>query len=80
MKRISDMKRIYLLVTVILRIVVPFILLLTANLVLFITVRTSEMRSARSESILLVRHGHHRNITPMIFFSSCMLLLTITPR
>lgn len=79
-KRISDMKRIYLLVTVVLRIVVPFVLLLTANLCLFITVRLSERRSARSESILLVRHGHHRNITPMIFFSSCMLLLTISPR
>ena len=80
LNQLSNLKRIYLLVSVILRIVVPFLLLLTANIVLFVSVRRSENQTRRSESILLVRHGHHRKITPMIFFSSCMLLLTITPR
>jgi len=73
-------KRIYSVFIIIIRVAVPFMLLLTANIILFVSVRKSEKQSAKSQRILLVRHGHHRQITPMIFFSSCILLLTISPR
>ncbi|CAF1004475.1 unnamed protein product [Adineta ricciae] len=73
-------KRIYLLIIVIFRVAVPFVLLFTANIVLFISVRQSRQDSSKLSSSLLIRHGHHRSVTPMIFFSSCILLLTISPR
>lgn len=75
-----DNKRIYLMFTVIIRVFIPFMLLLTANIILFGCLRRSERRSLGSEQIFLVRHGQHRQITPMIFFSSCFLLLTVSPR
>jgi hypothetical protein len=75
-----DRKLIYLLFIIIIRVAIPFMLLLTANIILFINVRKSEKQSTKSQRISLVRHGHHRKITPMIFFSSCILLLTISPR
>jgi hypothetical protein len=68
-----SIKRIYSLFIIIIRVFVPFLLLLTANIFLFGIVRE------RREQ-LLVRHGHHGQITPMIFFSSCILLLTVSPR
>jgi len=73
-------KRIYIISTIIIRVVIPFMLLLTANIILFLSVRRGEKQSSKSTKILLVRHGHHRQITPMIFFSSCILLLTVSPR
>jgi hypothetical protein len=69
-----------MLLIVIFRVVVPFILLLTANIILFVSVRKTRDQPSKSTSILLIRHGHHRQVTPMIFFSSCILLLTISPR
>jgi len=75
-----DQKRIYLMITVIFRVAVPFVLLLTANIILFVSVRRTARQSSNSSSTLLIRHGHHRQVTPMIFFSSCVLLLTISPR
>jgi hypothetical protein len=74
------LKRMYMMFIIIIRIAVPFMLLLTANILLFLRVRQSETQSIKSTKILLVRHGHHRQITPMIFFSSCILLLTVSPR
>jgi hypothetical protein len=74
------MKRIYLLFIIIIRVVIPFMLLLTANIILFASLRRSEKQLAKSQRVLLVRHGTHRQITPMIFFSSCILLLTVSPR
>jgi hypothetical protein len=76
----SKTKRIYQLIIVIFRVAVPFVLLLTANIILFVSVRTTRRQSSKSKSTLLIRHGHHRQVTPMIFFSSCILLLTISPR
>lgn len=73
-------KRIYLLIIVIFRVAVPFLLLLTANIILFVSVRKRRSQPLKSTSTLLIRHGHHRQVTPMIFFSSCILLLTISPR
>ncbi len=75
-----NIKRIYLLFIIIIRVAIPFMLLFTANIILFAIVRIAEKPSSRSQKILLVRHGHHRRITPMIFFSSCILLLTVSPR
>ena len=75
-----DTKRMYLLFSVIIRVVIPFILLLTANIVLFLSLRQTNDLSLKSNRGLLVRHGQHRQVTPMIFFSSCILLLTISPR
>ncbi len=73
-------KRSYLLITVIFRVAVPFILLLTANIILFVSVRRTRRQPSKSRSTFLIRHGHHRQVTPMIFFSSCILLLTVSPR
>ena len=73
-------KRNYLLMIVIFRVAVPFLLLLTANIILFVSVRKTRNQPLKSTSTLLTRHGHHRQVTPMIFFSSCILLLTISPR
>jgi hypothetical protein len=73
-------KRIYLLITVIFRVAVPFVLLLTANIILFLSVRRTRRQTSKSHSTFLIRHGHHRQVTPMIFFSSCILLLTVSPR
>ena len=73
-------KRIYLLIMVIFRVAVPFLLLLTANIVLFVSVRKTSRHSSKSNTTLLTRHGRHGQVTPMIFFSSCILLLTISPR
>ncbi|CAF1222553.1 unnamed protein product [Adineta steineri] len=73
-------KRIYLLMIVIFRVAVPFLLLFTANIILFISVRRTRQESSKLTPSLLIRHGHHRQVTPMIFFSSCILLLTISPR
>jgi hypothetical protein len=73
-------KRNYMLIIVIFRVAVPFFLLLTANIILFVSVRKTRRQPSKSNSTLLIRHGHHRKVTPMIFFSSCILLLTISPR
>jgi hypothetical protein len=62
------------------RVVIPFMLLFTGNILLFLSVRRNAKQSLRSQKVSLVRHGHHRQITPMIFFSSCILLLTVSPR
>ncbi|CAF1038705.1 unnamed protein product [Adineta steineri] len=75
-----NVKLAYSLSTIIIRVVIPFVLLLTANIILFLSVRQTEKQSLKSKKILLVRHGHHRQITPLIFFSSCILLLTVSPR
>jgi hypothetical protein len=75
-----NIKRIYLLFIIIIRVVIPFMLLFIANIILFVSVRASVEQLSKSQPILLVRHGHHRKITPMIFFSSCILLLTVSPR
>ncbi|CAF2789445.1 unnamed protein product [Rotaria sp. Silwood2] len=76
----ANTKRIYLLITVIFRVVIPFVLLLTANIILFVSVRKTRRQSLKLTPISLTRHGHHRQVTPMIFFSSCILLLTVSPR
>ncbi|CAF3388504.1 unnamed protein product [Rotaria sp. Silwood1] len=76
----ANTKRTYLLITVIFRVVIPFVLLLTANIILFLSVRKTRQQSLKLTPTLLTRHGHHRQITPMIFFSSCILLLTVSPR
>jgi len=76
----ANTKRIYTLIIVIFRVAVPFILLVTANIILFVSVRETRNQSSKSTSTFLIRHGHHRQVTPMIFFSSCILLLTISPR
>mgnify|MGYP006892784684 CR=1 FL=1 len=55
-------------------------LILTTNIILFASVRQSTKRSSEPQQVFLVRHGDHRQITPMIFFSSCILLITISPR
>ncbi|CAF4576481.1 unnamed protein product [Rotaria socialis] len=55
-------------------------LLLTANIILLGSVRKNEKQSTKYAKILLVRHGRQRQITPMILFSSCIILLTISPR
>ncbi|CAF1540383.1 unnamed protein product [Rotaria magnacalcarata] len=73
-------KRIYLLIIVIFRVVIPFVLLLTANIILFASVHETWKKSSKLTSTLLIRHGQHRRVTPMIFFSSCILLLTVSPR
>lgn len=73
-------KQTYIFSIIIIRVVIPFVLLLAANIFLFITLgfgRSSQIKLGRTS---LVRHGHHRQATPMIFFSSCILLLTISPR
>ncbi|CAF0944976.1 unnamed protein product [Adineta ricciae] len=75
-----EIKRMYTMSIIIFRIAIPFMLLLTTNVLLFLRVRQSEQQSIKSNKILLVRHGQHRQITPMIFFSSCILLLTVSPR
>ncbi|CAF3419347.1 unnamed protein product [Rotaria sp. Silwood2] len=67
-----NIKRIYSLFIVIFRVAIPFMLLLTANIILLASVRKSERR--------LIRHGRLRQITPMILFSSCILLFTVSPR
>ena len=76
----ANIKRIYLLFIVIIRVAIPFMLLLTANIILLGSVRKNEKQSTKYAKILLVRHGRHRQITPMILFSSCIILLTISPR
>ncbi|UJR10722.1 hypothetical protein I4U23_014912 [Adineta vaga] len=76
----SQIKRLYTLFIIVIRVAIPFMLLLTVNIILFLRVRQSEKQSIKSTKILLVRHGQHRQITPMIFFSSCILLLTVSPR
>ncbi|CAF1352406.1 unnamed protein product [Rotaria magnacalcarata] len=76
----ANIKRIYLLFIVIIRVAIPFMLLLTANIILLGSVRKSEKQSTKYAKILLVRHGRQRQITPMILFSSCIILLTISPR
>lgn len=58
----------------------PFLLLLVSNIVLFVSVRQTSRKSSALTESSLVRHGHHGKVTPMIFFSSCILLLTISPR
>ena len=73
-------KRIYLLMIVTFRVAVPFVLLLVSNIILFLSVRHVGRQSSKLISTSLVRHGHHRQVTPMIFFSSCILLLTVSPR
>ena len=73
-------KRVYLLFIVIFRVAVPFLLLLISNVALFVSVRQTSQKPTNDNHLSLVRHGHHRRITPMIFFSSCILLLTISPR
>lgn len=75
-----NIKRIYQLFIVIIRVPIPFMLLLTANIILLESVRHSERQSVRFTRVSLVRHGRQRQITPMILFSSCILLLTISPR
>ena len=76
-----DLKQSYVFFILIVRVFVPFLLLLIANIVLFVSIREKGESSSRSPgSVLLVRHGQHRQVTPMIFFSSCILLLTISPR
>lgn len=76
----SNTKLLYLLFIVIIRVVIPFMLILTANIILFVSVRQSTKPSSEHQTVFLVRHGDHRQITPMIFFSSCILLVTISPR
>lgn len=76
----ANTKRIYLLIIVIFRVAIPFVLLLTVNIVLFVSVRKTREESSKLSSSLLTRHGQHRRVTPMIFFSSCILLLTVSPR
>ena len=73
-------KRIYLLITVIFRVPIPFLLLLAMNIILFVSVSRTRQRSLHSTEKFLARHGHHRQVTPMIFFSTCILLLTLSPR
>jgi len=69
-----------MLIIVIFRVAVPFVLLLTANIILFVSVRRTGRQSSKSTSTFLICHGRHGQVTPMIFFSSCILLLTISPR
>ncbi|CAF0858761.1 unnamed protein product [Rotaria sordida] len=76
----ANIKRTYLLIIVIFRVVIPFVLLLTANIILFVSVRRTRGQSLKLTSTLLTRHGQPRQVTPMIFFSSCILLLTVSPR
>ena len=76
----SNLKRVYLLIIVVFRVAVPFLLLLVSNIVLFVSVRQTSRKSSTLTESSLVRHGHHGKVTPMIFFSSCILLLTISPR
>ena len=75
-----DFKRAYVFFILIVRVLVPFISLVAANIVLFVSVRQKREVFTGSGRISLVRHGQHRQVTPMIFFSSCILLLTISPR
>ena len=75
-----DRKQSYLLLIVISRVAIPFMLIFSTNILIFFSLRRIERQSTKTQRILLVRHGHHRRITPMIFISSGMLLLTISPR
>ncbi|CAF0910753.1 unnamed protein product [Rotaria sp. Silwood1] len=75
-----NIKRMYLLFIVIIRVVIPFMLLLTANIILLASVRKNEKQLTRWTRRETVRHGRFPQITPMILFSSCILLLTISPR
>ena len=74
-----DIKLIYSHSIVIFRVIIPFMLLLTANIMLFGSLRNSGKQSFDSKGSGR-RHGHQPQITPMILFSSCILLLTVSPR
>ena len=54
-------------------------LLLTANIILFESIRRSRKQLRNLEGASY-RPGNQRQITPMILFSSCILLLTVSPR
>ncbi|CAF1294918.1 unnamed protein product [Rotaria sordida] len=77
----SNIKRIYLMSIVIIRVAIPFMLLLLANIILLGSIRKNEKKSLiYGRTTFLRRHSSPPRITPMILFSSCILLLTISPR
>ncbi|CAF1376533.1 unnamed protein product, partial [Didymodactylos carnosus] len=121
----GQIKFYYTLSTVIFRTVIPFILLLVANIVLFICLRkyrtthtfnrysftssktkqsplivmntkqsvirkhvhsnyatltSTTISNSKKTSLELIKHGRVRRVTPMIFFSSLVLILTVSPR